>query len=143
MVRAGVVDHPSEWPDCGYHEIQDPRQRYTIINRQKLAELAMLGDVNSLKESHTGWLLEMLSSQGNGREEKWSSSVAVGGEKFVSKIKQLLGVRATGRRIVNISGGCELREPSSPYNGVFIPENVPLRFENMYYWDIYPDNTMG
>jgi putative transposase len=21
MVRAGVVDHPSEWPDCGYHEI--------------------------------------------------------------------------------------------------------------------------
>ncbi|MGD9066430.1 MAG: transposase, partial [Desulfobacterales bacterium] len=25
MVRAGVVDHPSQWPHGGYNEIQAPR----------------------------------------------------------------------------------------------------------------------
>lgn len=143
MVRAGVVDHPSEWPDCGYHEIQNPRQRYIIIDRQKLTELAFLGGLDSLKDSHTGWLHEMLSSQGKGREEKWSTSLAVGGEKFVSKIKQLLGVRATGRRIVNMSGASELREPTSPYSGNFTPESVSLSDNNMHYWDLYQDNTVG
>ena len=26
MVRAGVVEHPSEWEFCGYHEIQNPKK---------------------------------------------------------------------------------------------------------------------
>ena len=26
MVRAGVVNHPSEWPFCGYNEIQEPKR---------------------------------------------------------------------------------------------------------------------
>ncbi len=39
MVRAGVVDHPSQWPHCGYHEIQNPPQRYRIIDRAALAAL--------------------------------------------------------------------------------------------------------
>jgi len=49
MVRAGAVDHPSEWPDCGYHEIEIPSHLYAIIVRRELAELAMLEDLSSLK----------------------------------------------------------------------------------------------
>lgn len=26
MVRAGVVAHPSEWPFCGYNEVQVPKR---------------------------------------------------------------------------------------------------------------------
>ena len=143
MVRAGVVDHPCEWPDCGYHEIQNPRQRYAIINRQKLSELALVGGRNSLRESHAGWLHEMLPVQGKGREEKWSTSIAAGGENFVTRIKELLGAKATGRRIINGSYASVLREPSSSYNGDFMPENAILRAKNMHYWRIYPDDTMS
>src|SRR4030067_2774869 len=39
MVRAGVVNHPSEWSFCGYNEIQNPRQRYSIIDHEGLMEL--------------------------------------------------------------------------------------------------------
>jgi len=28
MVRAGVVSHPSQWPDSGYNEIRSPLSRY-------------------------------------------------------------------------------------------------------------------
>ena len=36
MVRAGVVQHPGEWVYGGYREIQNPKQRYTLIDRPKL-----------------------------------------------------------------------------------------------------------
>ena len=39
MVRAGVVSHPKEWPFCGYHEIQNPLQRYGIIDYQRLVSI--------------------------------------------------------------------------------------------------------
>jgi len=123
MVRAGVIGHPAEWPDCGYHEIQNPRQRYLIINRRKLAELTMLEDREILKESHAGWLHDAVQNQVKGREDKWSSSIVVGGEKFVDKIKQLLGVNATGRRVVSKYGTSELREPSSHYQDDFTSES--------------------
>jgi len=36
MVRAGAVKHPSEWECCGYQEIQKPKQRYALIDRERL-----------------------------------------------------------------------------------------------------------
>ncbi len=32
MVRAGVVAHPSDWPDGGCREIQHPPRRYRVID---------------------------------------------------------------------------------------------------------------
>jgi putative transposase len=34
MVRAGVVKNPSEWPFCGYNEIQQPRELSGVGPRQ-------------------------------------------------------------------------------------------------------------
>ena len=39
MVRAGVMAHPSEWPFCGYNEIQNPRKRYSLIDYDSLMDL--------------------------------------------------------------------------------------------------------
>lgn len=39
MVRAEAVAHPSEWPAGGYIELQQPRKRYSIIDRRALREL--------------------------------------------------------------------------------------------------------
>jgi hypothetical protein len=39
MVRAGVVNHPSEWNFGGYNEIQKPRERYALIDYKRLMEL--------------------------------------------------------------------------------------------------------
>lgn len=39
MVRAGVAKHPHDWTTGGYHEIQNPRDRYSIINHNSLADL--------------------------------------------------------------------------------------------------------
>jgi putative transposase len=35
MVRTGVVGHPSEWPFCGYSEIQEPKRKKVLIEKGK------------------------------------------------------------------------------------------------------------
>ena len=39
MVRANMVDHPRAWAHSGYREIQQPAERYAIIDRRTLCAL--------------------------------------------------------------------------------------------------------
>jgi putative transposase len=36
MVRAGAVTHPCEWPFCRYNEIQEPKDRYALIDYKRM-----------------------------------------------------------------------------------------------------------
>ena len=56
MVRTGVVRHPDQWEYGGYHEIQNPKQRYSLVNRQKLAALLGIKDKENLSEYHRKWV---------------------------------------------------------------------------------------
>ena len=38
MVRAGVVGHPSDWDWCGYREVAGLRERYRILDFERLVE---------------------------------------------------------------------------------------------------------
>ena len=65
MVRAGVIQHPSEWPFSGYNEIQNPSQRYSLINRERLMGLLGIKDNGQLSLSHRKWVEEVLK-EGSG-----------------------------------------------------------------------------
>ena len=53
------------------------------------------------------------------RRPEWTESIAVGGEAFARGIKERLGIRAKGRKVVRGESGFELREISAPYVDVF------------------------
>jgi putative transposase len=53
MVRAGIVDHPSQWPFCGYNEIQNPKRKNVLINYNKLTELVGVETYDQMKRYHT------------------------------------------------------------------------------------------
>ena len=91
MVRAGVVKHPSEWPHGGYWEIQDPPERYKLIDRKALMQLLAIGDGAQLSLLHFTWVKEALKMKEKVRERRWSESVAVGDLSFVEKVKAELG----------------------------------------------------
>ena len=136
MIRAGVVTHPSEWPFCGYNEIQSPRQRHSIIDHESLVDLLNMKNVDELKEAYRGWVDEALEKQDLGRQPRWTESIAVGTENFVRDTKERLGIKAIGRDVIGSQGTFELREPEVPYKANFGPENDDLRQENRFYWDI-------
>ena len=83
MVRAGVVRHPSEWKTSGYHEIQNPPQRYRIVDHASLCELTGEKDLGSLQAQHRLWVQQAISEGGGCREPKWTEELAVGTRQFV------------------------------------------------------------
>ena len=133
MVRAGVVQHPVDWVHGRYFEIQKPKQRYTLIDRQKLAAMLGIND-SELSEYHRKWVEEVLKNGSNQRDAKWTQSIADGDKEFVVETKTKLGAKAIGRRKMKNIEGYELRESQNPYNRVFDPKKCGLRLKNDHLW---------
>lgn len=115
MVRAGVVRHPAEWPHSGYREIQNPPERYAIIDLVSLSALCGFEAVARYQEAHRHWIEAALAQQAAGRDERWSRSLAVGTQAFVEKLRAELAIKARFREVVETDGVCTLREPSGEY----------------------------
>ena len=138
MVRAGVVGHPDEWPFCGYHEIQNPRQLYSLIDYQRLISLLQMKDIGELQEVCRKRVEERVT-KGNqsrdSRDSKWTESIAFGSKQFIEVTLKGLGVKAKGRKIAGGKKSYELREPAIPYGANFTPESGLLRLRNTSFWD--------
>ncbi len=100
MVRAGVVNHPSEWAMTGYNEIQDPPDRYGLIDLNGLMELCGLVNKAQLRNEYKQWVEDAINIDGDKRDSCWTESIAVGNRQFVEDTKDKLGLKSQGRRVV-------------------------------------------
>lgn len=118
MVRAGVIPHPREWPFCGYYETMRQRKRYSIIDRRELMRVLGINSEPLLMEMRRNWVETALGEGPPCRDEKWTDSLAVGGQAFLESIKQKLGSRARGRRVQfdDGVGGGVIKESCSFYS---------------------------
>jgi putative transposase len=133
MVRAGVVSHPSMWAFCGYNEIQQPRRKNVLIDYRRLQELLGAVSYDQMKERHQGWVAEYCGGEEKARKDDWTGSIAVGSEGFVERVKELLGIRAKGREVVNDGEGCRVREGAAIYIPFFGAEKEEIGSENTYF----------
>ena len=69
-------------------------------------------------------------------EEEWTRSIAVGSQPFVESVKNLLGIRAKGREVIEGAKGYQLREEAAGYQALFQVENSDIGLDNAYLWDI-------
>ena len=136
MVRAGVVEHPSEWPYCGYNEIQKPRSKNILIDYERLTKLLGLNSYDRVITYHKGWVDDYLGNGKNIRDEKWTRSIAVGSKGFVDRVKSILGVMALGRKSIEAGESYQLREPSIPYGANFGVKKGDIGPENTYFWNV-------
>lgn len=80
--------------------------RFRILPRRsdlliiKNVERPGIENYDRLKETHRAWVEELLLSDKNKHEMKWSQSVAVGSRAFVEKTKKELEYKARGRRVI-------------------------------------------
>ena len=70
MVRAGVVKHPSEWDCSGYREVQQPRQRYRLVDHNKLVDVLGMDSLENLRQAHGDWAESSLRDGTSARESK-------------------------------------------------------------------------
>ena len=76
MVRAGEVEHPQEWPYCGYNKIQNPRPRYGLMDFENLTTLLNFNGTDDLRDSYRGWVQKALQEKVSQHEGKWTESIA-------------------------------------------------------------------
>jgi len=134
MVRAGVVKHPTAWVHGGYREIQDPPERYSLIELTGLSALCGFASVADFQRAHRQWVEDALLHEPGKRDERWSEALAVGSQAFVEKVKRELAMKAGHRDVDEADGTYALREPASAYTGSFGSENGILRAENAILW---------
>ena len=116
MVRAGVVSHPLEWGRfSGYNEIQNPKERYSLIDHAQLVTLLGKEGTDDLIDSHAAWVDDAVKQGNKPREVKWTESIAVGSKEFVEKIKEKLGALFLSRKVEGEEGRYELHDPQRPY----------------------------
>jgi len=94
MVRAGVVDHPSQWPYGTWPEFFGPRRRYRIVNRPALLNRLQVPDWSSFARWYRDTLDGMLSRKDEiGRQPFWSSAIAVGDAELLAKAAHRSGMK--------------------------------------------------
>jgi len=136
MVRAGVVNHPSDWEFSGYNEIQNPRRKCALIAYYRLRSLLNFATYEGFVASHRQWVDQALRDHWKReRDSKWTESIAVGSKEFTETTKHQLGIRAKGRKVIDSQGVCELRESEAVYLVNFAPENSDIDVNNAYFWN--------
>lgn len=126
MVRAGAVIHPCDWPDGGFSEIQQPPDRYRIIDTPALIELLDVSNSTNLKNQHQHWIEAALKNGATARQPIGSKSLAVGSDAFVQGIKTELGILVRKRSINQSADATVLMEPEPSYTHLSLNENSDL-----------------
>jgi len=89
MVRAGVMNHPSDWEFCRYNEIQNSRRKCALIAYDRLRVLLGFPTYESLKAVHRQWVDQSLCDRWRReRDCKWTESIAVGSKEFLETTKR-------------------------------------------------------
>ena len=83
MVRAGVCAHPSEWLGGAYQEICGERQRYRVVNRERLQWCLGKPDSSSFVAWYRATIEDEVSRGWSQRQPLWSRALAVGDPEWL------------------------------------------------------------
>ncbi len=96
---------------------------------------------DAFRKVHLELVTEALVKGNNPRQADWTESIAVGSRKFVETIKENLGLRAKGRKILESDGGFQLREEVNTYNANSDSNNDNIGGQNTFYWHVNHEFT--
>lgn len=88
MVRAGVVEHPSQWRWCGHDELMGVRLRYRILNIDRLLQSLGVARLADMQAAYSDGIEERLARRELSREAQWTEALAVGDKIFVENAAQ-------------------------------------------------------
>jgi putative transposase len=117
MVRAGVVQHPRDWPWCGFQEIFGEGKSLQLIKIERLCELTGQESPEVLRQRYREMIEESLKREKQIRDAKWTESVAVGPRGFVDEIQNQVQWRTQWVREEDplLPGQWSIGEPSAEY----------------------------
>ena len=88
MVRARVVENPSDWEWCGYNEIIGKRKRYCLLEIPEILLQSQCSSLKELRATYIDIIDEALARRDFSRDPVWTESIAVGSQSFVKQIEE-------------------------------------------------------
>jgi putative transposase len=90
MVRCRRVDHPRAWEWLGFHEIMGQRQRYRLLDLDRLCWRLRTDSLPELRKNLEAALGQLIAHEQMRREPCWTEGLAVGSAGFLERIKPLI-----------------------------------------------------
>ena len=90
MVRCGRVSHPRQWEWVGYHEIMGTRERYRLLDLERLCWRLGTDRLEEVRKNLDWSLTETMARDQSKRQPFWTESLAVGSVGFLNKVKPLI-----------------------------------------------------
>jgi putative transposase len=127
MVRCGRVAHPREWDWLGYHEIMGQRQRYRVLDLDRLCWRLQAGSLTDVGNHLEAALGEQIAQEQFKREPCWTEALAVGGTGFLERIRPLILSRQETELVQQDPEIWVLQETPIPYSAKTGSKNAPKR----------------
>jgi putative transposase len=116
MVRAGVVSHPADWQWCGYRELIGEKERYRLLDIERILELLGISDIGSFRMQYVERIPLAIENRKLSREKRWTESIAVGSKSYAAKIAESLRYKHPRFAIEeNDDGSSTVWESFDPY----------------------------
>jgi hypothetical protein len=131
-----------DWPFGGYRYILTPPKRYKLTENKKFMELMNIMEIDRFRETYRNWVDSAIMRGDIKRQPQWTRSIAVGDKVYVEKVKDQMGYKAIGRKVVENGDSFELKEPQASYRSIS-GRAVWLQLEdNTIYWQNGPENHL-
>ena len=124
MVRAGAVSHPTQWQWLGYHEIMGERQRYRLLDLDRLCWRLRAADLEQVRKNLAVSLAERIARNELKRQARWTQSLAVGSRAFVETVQPLISERSETEIAMTAGNIWSLHEAMVPYGQETGPKNA-------------------
>lgn len=125
MVRCGVVAHPKDWEWVGYHEIMGLRQRYRLVDPERLAWRLATREIEEVQRNLDRALNRQIAQENLVREACWTESLAVGSAPFLARTQPLIRSRRETRIVEEDSDLWVLKESPTAYGVETGPKSAP------------------
>ena len=112
-----------------------PPKRYRLTDNKKLMELMNIREIEKFRETYRNWVDASIMQGNVTRQPQWTESIAVGNKVYVEKVKDQMGYKAIGRKVVENRDSFVLKETQQPYQGISDKAIQVQPEDNTFYWE--------
>jgi REP element-mobilizing transposase RayT len=130
MVRAGAVNHPSQWKQTGFNEILQNKKRYTLIDKDALKNFFNFKDINSFQSYYNDLINYAIEKNDFKKKAFWADSIAVGNNEFIENFKNNLGILSKRKKIETTKDISYIKETENDFR-------TNIAETNQFVWDMH------
>jgi putative transposase len=105
-------------------------------------ELMNIREIDRLRETYRKWVDSAIMRGDIKRQPQWTGSIAVGDKVYVEKVKDQIGYKAIGRKVVENEDSFVLRERQISYQSISDRAVRPQPEDNTIYWQNGPEDYL-